>query len=60
MCGVGVSVLSRMSEEANGNNRMTRYPPIKLYHYDLLDVSDGHEIYYEEYRNSEGNLVIFL
>ena len=49
-----------MSDETSEANRTTLYPAIEPYRYDWLDVSDGHEIYYEECGNSEGNPVIFV
>ena len=36
------------------------YPPIEPYNHGWLQVSDIHEIYYEESGNKDGNPVVFL
>lgn len=36
------------------------YPEIKPYHWEMLDVGDGHQIYYEEVGNPEGKPAVFL
>ena len=43
--------------------KMTRlgfYPPIDAYADGMLDVGDGHQIYFEQSGNPEGRPVIFL
>ena len=40
--------------------RTTLYPEISPYRQDMLDVGDGHQIYWEAYGNRNGVPVIFL
>jgi proline iminopeptidase len=45
------------------NNRETRrtlYPPLECNRSGMLDVGDGHHLYYEESGNSRGKPVVFL
>jgi proline iminopeptidase len=40
--------------------RRTLYPPVEPYRSGMLDVGDGHRLYYEECGNPHGKPVIFL
>jgi len=42
------------------SNRRTLYPPIEPYRSGMLDVGDGHRLYWEQCGNPEGKPVVFL
>lgn len=42
------------------SQRKTLYPPIKPYDSGMLDVGDGHQLYYEQCGNPEGKPVVVL
>jgi proline iminopeptidase len=44
----------------NQQNRLSKYPPIDCYDSQMLDVGQGHEIYFEQSGNPEGKPVIYL
>ena len=45
---------------ADGNTRRGLYPPLAPYNTGYLQVSGGHELYYEECGNPDGKPVVFL
>jgi proline iminopeptidase len=46
--------------DAHSPKRRTLYPPIEPYETGMLDVGDGHRLYWELCGNPEGKPVVFL
>ncbi len=49
-----------MSQDAGGSGRRGLYPPIEPFESGLLDVGDGHHVYWERCGNPRGAPAVFL
>ena len=49
-----------MSQDAGGSARRGLYPPIEPFESGLLDVGDGHQVYWERCGDPRGAPAVFL